>query len=102
MLDQKYTGISSLEKRQKIGSDIAKLGADATFISALDSIAWLLNIRGKDIHCFCVILGSAILMKDGSMTFFTDLAKIPEGFKEHVGEGVSLVAELLSQLSAVT
>ena len=93
LLDQKYTGISSVEKRQKIGSDIAKLGADAAFISALDSIAWLLNIRGKDIHCFCVILGSAVLMKDGAMIFFTDLAKIPEGFAAHVGEGVTLVAE---------
>jgi Xaa-Pro aminopeptidase len=93
LLNQKYTGIASLEKRQQIGADIAKLGADAAFISALDSIAWLLNIRGKDIHCFCVMLGSAILMKDGSMTFFTDLAKIPKGFTEHVGEGVTLVPE---------
>ena len=93
LLEQKYTGLSSLEKRQQIGIEIAKQGADASFISALDSIAWLLNIRGKDIHCFCVILGSAVLMKDGSMTFFTDLAKIPEGFTSHVGEGVTVVAE---------
>ncbi|MCG6201054.1 aminopeptidase P family protein [Psychromonas antarctica] len=93
LLAQSYTGLSSLEKRQKIGADIAKQGADAAIISALDSIAWLLNIRGKDIHCFCVILGSAILMKDGSMTFFTDPAKIPAGFDAHVGEGVTVVAE---------
>lgn len=93
LLDQKYTGLSSLEKRKKIGEKIAKQGADAAIISALDSIAWLLNIRGKDIHCFCVILSSAVLMKDGSMTFFADPAKIPEGFDAHVGEGVKLVAE---------
>lgn len=93
LLEEKYTGLSSLEKRQQIGTEIANLGADATFITALDSIAWLLNIRGRDIHCFCVILGSAILMKDGSMTFFTDTAKIPTGFNEHVGKGVTLVAE---------
>ncbi len=93
LLDQKYTGLSSFDKRQKIGADIAEQGADAAVISALDSIAWLLNIRGKDIHCFCVILGSAVLMKDGSMTFFTDPAKIPTGFDAHVGEGVTLAAE---------
>jgi len=93
LLEQKYTGLSSLEKRQQIGADIAKQGADAAIISALDSIAWLLNIRGKDIHCFCVILGSAVLMKDGSMTFFTDPAKIPAGFAQHVGAGVTIVAE---------
>lgn len=93
LLDQKYTGLSSLAKRQKIGLDIAKKGADAALISALDSIAWLLNIRGKDIHCFCVILGSAVLKKDGSMIFFADPAKIPTGFHEHVGEGVTLAQE---------
>ena len=52
LLDEQYTGQSSLKKRQQIGVDIAKQGADAVIISALDSIAWLLNIRGKDIHCF--------------------------------------------------
>jgi len=93
LLDQQYTGLSSLEKRQQIGAQIEKQGADAVIISALDSIAWLLNIRGKDIHCFCVILGSAVLMKDGSMTFFTNPAKIPAGFDAHVGEGVTIVNE---------
>ena len=93
LLDQKYTGLSSLEKRQKIGADIALQGADAAIISALDSIAWLLNIRGKDIHCFCVMLGSAVLMKDGSMTFFTNPAKIPADFAVHVGKGVTVVKE---------
>ena len=93
LLAQKYTGLSSLEKRQQIGAAIAAQGADAAIISALDSIAWLLNIRGKDIHCFCVILGSAVLLKDGSMTFFTDPEKMPTGFAEHAGAGVSIVAE---------
>ncbi|MGB5445494.1 MAG: aminopeptidase P family protein [Psychromonas sp.] len=93
LLEQKYTGLSSLEKRRQIAADIAKQGADLALISALDSIAWLLNIRGKDIHCLSVMLGSAVLMKDGSMTFFTDIAKIPEGFAAHVGQGVTLLAE---------
>ncbi|MFT5879076.1 MAG: Xaa-Pro aminopeptidase [Moritella sp.] len=93
LLDEKYTGLSSLEKRQQIGAEIEKQGADAAIITALDSIAWLLNIRGKDIHCFCVILGSAVLMKDGSMTFFTNPAKIPLGFAVHVGTGVTIEPE---------
>ena len=99
LLGQQYTGLSSLEKRQQIGAAIAAQGADVAIISALDSIAWLLNIRGKDIHCFCVILGSAILAKDGTMTFFTDPKKIPAGFAEHVGAGVSVVAEEASTAS---
>lgn len=93
LLDEKYTGLSSLEKRRQIGAEIARQGADAAVITALDSIAWLLNIRGFDIECFCVILGSAVLNKDGSMIFFTNPAKIPASFAEHVGEGVAIVAE---------
>jgi Xaa-Pro aminopeptidase len=93
LLDEQYSGQSSLEKRQKIAADIAEKGADAVIINALDSIAWLLNIRGKDIHCFCVILGSAILYKDGSLTFLTNPAKIPAGFHDHVGAGVNIINE---------
>lgn len=96
LLTEQYTGLSSADKRAQIGAAIAAQGADVAVITALDSIAWLLNIRGKDIHCFCVILGSAILAKDGSMTFFTDPAKIPAGFDEHVGAGVTIVAEAQS------
>jgi len=99
LLTEQYTGLSSVKKRQQIGAMIASEGADVAIISALDSIAWLLNIRGKDIHCFCVILGSAILTKDGEMTFFTDPEKIPEGFAAHVGTGVRVVTEHASTAS---
>lgn len=93
LLDERYTGEHSTLKRQRIGKKIEAAGADIALISQLDSIAWLLNIRGKDISRLPVILGFAILNKNGDLTFFTDPRKIPNDLHLHVGDGVEIKEE---------
>ena len=93
MLAQTYTGQGSSEKRKEIGAAIAAEGGAAALIFAADSVAWLLNIRGRDIPCLPLVLGFGLLRADGCMLFFTDPAKIPEGFAEHVGPGVEVLPE---------
>ncbi|MBL4679726.1 MAG: aminopeptidase P family protein [Pseudomonadales bacterium] len=93
LLDERYTGEHSSLKRQRIGKVIEAAGADVALISQLDSIAWLLNIRGKDISRLPVLLGFAILNKTGDLTFFTDPRKIPNDLHLHVGDGVSIKEE---------
>ena len=93
LLEEKFTGENSLDKRKRIGQKIGQLGADAALISQLDSIAWLLNIRGNDVPHLPVIMGSAILYQSGEMVFCTDLRKIPDDFGDHVGPGVETLAE---------
>ena len=94
-------GRNSLEKRQQIGALVKKQGADVALIAALDSFCWLLNIRGNDVPRLPVILGSALLAANGDMTLFTDLNKVPSGFAEHVGQGVTVKdeAELVTALA---
>ena len=92
LLEQRFTGASSADKRRQIGAAVAGQGADAALIFASDSIAWLLNIRGRDVPCVPVVLGLGLVYADGSMQFFTDLAKIPDGFENHVGAGVEVLA----------
>ena len=92
-------GRNSVEKRQKIGALVKKQGADVALIAALDSCCWLLNIRGNDVPRFPVILGCGLLSANGDMTFFTDLAKVPNNIAEHVGAGVSFKEE--SELACV-
>ncbi|MFM2480043.1 aminopeptidase P family protein [Celerinatantimonas sp. YJH-8] len=104
LLSEQITGESSLSKRQRIGHQIAQAEAQAALITASDSIAWLLNIRGSDIPCLPVVLSQAILMSDGQMIWFVNPDKVPAGFAEHVGEGVTIRPELefegaLEQLS---
>jgi len=45
VLDDQYTGRSSAEKRQEVAEWLAKERLDAAIISALDSVAWLFNVR---------------------------------------------------------
>ncbi len=93
LMEQRFTGRASLDKRREIGALIAEKGADAALIFAADSIAWLLNIRGSDVPHVPVVLGYALLAADGSLQFFTDPAKIPPGFASHVGADVEVLAE---------
>ncbi len=47
--DEKYSGESTHSKLQRVMQALHQNDADALLISALDEIAWLFNIRGKDI-----------------------------------------------------
>lgn len=94
MLGENYTGESSLSKRQRISQKIADAGADVALISQLDSIAWLLNIRGADVPRLPVLLAFATLENTGDMTLYTDPAKLPNEFSNHVGSGVTVQNQL--------
>ncbi len=93
LLDEEYTGRSSADKRADLAAVIREEGASAALIFAADSVAWLLNIRGRDIPSLPLVLGFALLHGDGRLDFFTNPDKIPEGFEAHVGEGVSVFPE---------
>jgi Xaa-Pro aminopeptidase len=97
LLDANFTGKSSADKRTEIGATIAEEGAEAALIFAADSVAWLLNIRGRDIPSLPLVMGFALLHSDGRLEFFTNPAKVPEGFDEHVGEGVAVRPESEAQ-----
>ncbi|MCL1138776.1 aminopeptidase P family protein [Shewanella pneumatophori] len=93
LFSEQSAGRSSLDKRTAIGADVRAQGADVAIISALDSFCWLLNIRGKDIPCLPVVLGTALLHANGDMVLFTDTNKLPENINDHVGTGVSFKSE---------
>ena len=93
LLDLAYSGESSAEKRVRIGEAIQQQGADAALIHQLDSIAWLLNIRGDDVPHLPVLLAQAIISQSGDLALYTDRRKIPDGFEAHVGAGVSVFDE---------
>lgn len=54
--DIKYCGKSRAEKLAELCRKIEDRGADAHILTSLDDIAWLLNIRGSDVHCNPVVL----------------------------------------------
>ena len=93
LLEQRYTGRDSSDKRREIGAAIAARGADCALVFAADSVAWLLNIRGFDVPHTPLVLGCALLDTEGQLRFFTDPGKIPPGFVAHVGAGVEVLPE---------
>lgn len=85
---EEYAGESSASKRQRLGRQLAEQEADAAVITAPDSIAWLLNIRGGDVPATPLALSFAVLHKDGKVDWFIDPVKLSPDVLQHVGADV--------------
>jgi Xaa-Pro aminopeptidase len=85
-----FSGEESAAKRVRIGEAVAKAGASAAVLTAPDSIAWLLNIRGDDVPYNPVALAFAILRADGQVSLFLDPARIDPATRAHLGNGVAI------------
>lgn len=73
--DVKYTGKSREEKLQEVAKEMKSMGADHYVISGLDDIAWLLNIRGRDVKCNPLTI-SYVVISEGKCHLFIDDKKI--------------------------
>ena len=90
LMGDEISGCSSQSKRKQIAEVISKKGGDAALLTQLDSICWLLNIRGMDVACLPVPLSHAIIHSDQSVDFFIDASRLAENFSQHVGQGVRI------------
>ena len=71
-----YAGKSTADKRAQIADALARISCDSAILSAPDSIAWLLNIRGADVPQTPLALGYAIIHSDASVELFMDERKL--------------------------
>ncbi|WP_439817582.1 aminopeptidase P family protein [Zavarzinia sp. CC-PAN008] len=85
-----HAGVDSATKRLKLGQDLAAEGVQAAVLTAPDSIAWLLNLRGGDVPCNPLMLAFAILDSDGGVDLFVDPAKLDATLRSHLGNAVRL------------
>ena len=85
-----YAGKSSQEKRADIAEWLADKKLDAVVIAALDSLAWLFNIRGADVERTPVALGYALVHADGTADLFMAGGKLPPEVRAHLGNAVRL------------
>jgi len=88
--DIAFAGETSTNKRARLARDLAAADLSATVITAPDSIAWLLNIRGGDVPHSPLPLSLAIMYGDGRVDLFLDPAKRGRGLADHLGNEVSL------------
>ena len=90
--EMRYAGRESVGKRRAIASQLDKDDLDAAVLTAPDSIAWLLNIRGGDIPHTPVALAFAIIGRDRAVHLFIDSRKLTADVRSHLGDGVTIAA----------
>ena len=71
-LDDKYSGETANSKVERVREYMNKENADTYILTSLCDIAWLLNIRGSDIHCNPVFFGYVIITDDKVKVFADD------------------------------
>ena len=88
--DTKYAGMSFTEKLPAVRQAMEATGADSLLLSALDEIAWLLNIRGNDVHCNPVVVSYLLIEKD-KVNYFVQPQKVtPELAEYFSANGISV------------
>ncbi|MBX9945359.1 MAG: aminopeptidase P family protein [Reyranella sp.] len=85
-----FTGETSEAKRARVGAIVTAKGADVALITAPDSIAWLLNVRGGDVPRTPFALGFALLHGDGHVDLYMDRRKLPDRTVAWLGNAVTL------------
>ena len=83
-----YAGEPCHEKMARIRQQLKSMHAYGMLVSALDDIAWTLNLRGTDVHCNPVFV-SYLLIDTKSATLFVDRAKLTPEVEAYLeAEGV--------------
>ena len=88
--DDSHSGRSSADKRAEVADWLKAEGYDAAVISALDSVAWLLNIRGADVERTPVALSYVIAHADGTAELFIGEDKVTPELTQHLGNAVRI------------
>jgi Xaa-Pro aminopeptidase len=86
--DDARAGKSSAEKRHEIADWLVERKADAVILSALDSIAWTLNVRGADVAHTPVALAYVVVNADATADLFVAPDKIGDEVKQALGNTV--------------
>ncbi|UYH54724.1 aminopeptidase P family protein [Qipengyuania sp. SS22] len=85
-----HAGRSSADKRSEVADWLKGEDYDATVISALDSVAWLLNMRGTDVDNTPVALSYVLAHADGTAELFIAPDKVTPELTQHLGNAVTV------------
>ena len=77
-LDEKTTGETRKDKLSWLRDEMKQKGCDSMFLSALDEIAWLLNVRGSDIAYNPYIISFLLVTPQNAIWFVRNVSEVPE------------------------
>lgn len=81
----KYAGENVISKITRIRKELRKHHADGMLISALDDVAWTLNLRGNDVHCNPVFVAYLLIASD-SVSLFINKEKLTPEVEDYLAE----------------
>ena len=85
-----YAGEAAHDKIARIRKGLRELHADGMLMSALDDIAWTLNLRGSDVHCNPVFV-SYLLISSKDVTLYINKVKLSSDVLAYLSaEGVGV------------
>lgn len=85
-----FAGEDVSSKIKRIRLALRAQHADGMLVSALDDIAWTLNLRGTDVHCVPVFV-SYLLIASDKVSLFVDEAKVSSEIRAYLeSNGVSI------------
>jgi Xaa-Pro aminopeptidase len=90
VLGAQFAGRCVAEKLAELRDAMRKVGCDAHVVTALDSIAWLFNIRGRDVECNPLAIGYAIVTTRAAQLFI-DAEKLDATVRAHLGGAVDVL-----------
>lgn len=103
-LDVKWAGESRRDKIVKIREQMKAKEADIFILTSLDDIAWILNIRGNDIHC-CPVVLSYLIMTDTELRLYANEDAFSEEIRTNLeADGVEFYPydEVYSYVQTIT
>lgn len=97
----KYAGTSITSKLNDIRQ---KCNGNNLIVSSLDEIAWLLNLRGADIHCSPVFFSYCLVTKSSTILYIQPSATLSQEVKKHLDEAqvqIKNYDDILNDLQAI-
>ncbi|KAL0020575.1 hypothetical protein WJX77_005157 [Trebouxia sp. C0004] len=87
-----HAGQSVQDKLIKLRKDMQEAGAGALLVTALDEVAWLLNLRGGDVT-YNPVFVSYVIVEHQTATLFVDQQKVGEEVAKHLKDSGVQVKE---------
>lgn len=91
LLAEEITGQSTVSKLEEVRHALVQNKADCHFISSLDDVAWLLNIRGQDVPCNPVVLAFVYVSMEEVVLFIDPKKLSPEDTAILNSQGVQIL-----------
>ena len=93
LLQKKYHGENYLYKVNKVRKILKSKNIHYLICTAVENIAWLLNIRGSDSMSSPLTYGKIIFNKNGKILFFTNTSKLTPQIKKFFKKNIIFIKE---------